>query len=52
MATRDEIGKRAMQIYLKSSKTFEQACEEAEQEFKLQEQVPKNIKDLFGGIFS
>ncbi len=48
---KDAIGRRAMQIFLKGGKTFEQACKEAEQEFKLREQVPKNITDLFGGIF-
>lgn len=47
----DAIGRRAMEIYLKGGKTFEQACKEAEREFKLREQVPKDIKDLFGGIF-
>lgn len=47
----EAIGRRAMEIYLKGGKTFEQACKEAEQEFKIQEQVPKDTKDLFGGIF-
>lgn len=47
----DAIGRRAMEIYLEGGKTFEQACKEAEREFKLREQVPKDIKDLFGGIF-
>lgn len=47
----DAIGRRAMQIYLKGGRTFEQACIEAEREFQVKNQVPKDIKDLFGGIF-
>lgn len=50
MSSKDVIGRRAMEIYLKGGKTFEQACKEAEREFQLKERVPNNIKDLFGGL--
>lgn len=51
MIDKETVGKHAMQIYLRGGKTWEQACREAEHEFQINNQVPKNIKDLFGGIF-
>ncbi len=50
MTTQEQIQRRATEIYLSGRGTLEQAYEQAKREI-LKNDVPQDVKDLFGGIF-
>ena len=49
MTAREQIQRRATEIYLSSRGTLEQAYEQAKREI-LKNDIPQEVKDLFGGI--